>query len=458
MEGNYIGTDATGTADLGNFSNGVFINGAPGNTIGGTASVARNVISGNANGVLIQGSGATANAVEGNYIGTDATGTANLGNLIYGVQINGAPGNTIGGTASGARNVLSGNGSSGVLIENSGATANAVEGNYIGTDATGTADLGNFSYGVFVVNASSNTIGGTASGARNIISGNDLYGVFLGSGATSNAVEGNYIGTDATGTADLGNFRNGVFIENASSNTIGGTASGARNVISYNDSHGVEIRGAGTTGNTVTGNSIHDNAGLGINNSDGGNTELTPPTVTAAGSASGSSDCASCTIEVFSDAADEGKTFHGSTMTASGACPCSWSFAGAVTGPNITATVTDISGNTSEFSVPFVADSCPPMPWPTPAGDDDCDGTTSADETLIGTDPDDPCGANAWPPDFDDNMVINTTDVFQVLPPNFGQAVTTHLVRQNLNPADAVINTTDVFRVLPPFLGSSCVP
>ena len=396
MEGNYIGTDATGTADLGNFSNGVFINGAPGNTIGGTASVARNVISGNANGVLIQGSGATANAVEGNYIGTDATGTANLGNLIYGVQINGAPGNTIGGTASGARNVLSGNGSSGVLIENSGATANAVE--------------------------------------------------------------GNYIGTDATGTADLGNFRNGVFIENASSNTIGGTASGARNVISYNDSHGVEIRGAGTTGNTVTGNSIHDNAGLGINNSDGGNTELTPPTVTAAGSASGSSDCASCTIEVFSDAADEGKTFHGSTMTASGACPCSWSFAGAVTGPNITATVTDISGNTSEFSVPFVADSCPPMPWPTPAGDDDCDGTTSADETLIGTDPDDPCGANAWPPDFDDNMVINTTDVFQVLPPNFGQAVTTHLVRQNLNPADAVINTTDVFRVLPPFLGSSCVP
>ena len=97
------------------------------------------------------------------------------------------------------------------------------------------------------------------------------------------------------------------------------------------------------------------------------------------------------------------------------------------------------------------------MPWPVPAGDDDCDGTTSADETSIGTDPNVPCGPNAWPPDFDDNQVINSTDVFQVLVPYFGTSVPPTSPRRDLFP-DGVINSTDVFRVLPPFLGSNCAP
>ena len=114
---------------------------------------------------------------------------------------------------------------------------------------------------------------------------------------------------------------------------------------------------------------------------------------------------------------------------------------------------------------PDSTDNCPQWPnpgqglpvWPVPAGDPDCDGTTSADETVIGTDPNDPCGASAWPPDFDDNAVINTTDVFQVLPPFFGTSVPPTSSRRDLSP-NGVINTTDVFRVLPPFLGSSCTP
>ena len=143
----------------------------------------------------------------------------------------------------------------------------------------------------------------------------------------------------------------------------------------------------------------------------------------------------------------------------------SWSsvnVGGAEVPPGQAAIINDVD---SDGVFDFI-DNCPNWynpsqtlpPWLVPACDADCDGFTSADEGSIGTDPNVHCGADAWPPDFDDNMVINTTDVFQVLPPALGQAVTTHLVRQNLFPGDAVINTTDVFRVLPPFLGSSCTP
>jgi hypothetical protein len=115
--------------------------------------------------------------------------------------------------------------------------------------------------------------------------------------------------------------------------------------------------------------------------------------------------------------------------------------------------------------VPDSTDNCPRWPnpgqglppWLVPAGDPDCDGTSSDDEVLIGTDPADPCGASAWPPDFDDSGVINTTDVFQVLPPFLGTSVPPTSARRDLAPS-GVINTTDVFQVLPPFLGGSCTP
>jgi CSLREA domain-containing protein len=247
VQGNYIGTDATGTADLGNSSDGVFTSSSSGDTIGGTGSGARNVISGNdGSGVLIRGTG---NQLLGNYIGTDKNGTASLGNTSHGVLIDGGLGNWIGGTTEGTRNVISGNGSvfggSGVFID--GAGGNQVRGNYIGTDKNGTASLGNRFRGVVILDAANNTIGGTDPGAGNVISGNTLSGVFIeGTTAPGNKVQGNYIGTDTNGTAPLGNSSESVNIDSRSGDTIGGTAPGGGNVISSNQGDGVFISGNGS--------------------------------------------------------------------------------------------------------------------------------------------------------------------------------------------------------------------
>jgi titin len=295
IEGNYIGTDVTGTQDLGNTNNGVLVFDAPNNTVGGTTAAARNIISGsdNAWGVRIANSGATGNQVQGNYIGTDKTGTADLGNKYDGVLVFDASNNTVGGTTAGARNIILGNDRHGVFISGfAGATGNQVQGNYIGTDKTGTADLGNLGNGVELggseggapsVPITNNIVGGTTAAARNVISGNDQSGVHMRDsygdpGETrANKVQGNYIGTDKTGTADLGNLGNGVSIERTRGNTIGGTTAAARNVISGNDQSGVSIFsdmdnevqgnyiGTDVTGKVDLGNSSN---GVGLSRSD----------------------------------------------------------------------------------------------------------------------------------------------------------------------------------------------
>ena len=266
--GNFVGTTADGNGALGNNSNGVVIDDAPTNTVGGTESGARNVISGNGfTGILIRGSGATGNKVEGNFVGTNASGTQDLGNR-NGVVIDDSSTNTIGGKASGTRNVISGNGGfasdTGVLIGGSAATGNKVEGNFIGTNAAGTAALDNNNGVTITSGAEDNTVGGTDSEARNIISGNRFEGVFISFGSKTNKVEGNFIGTAADGSGVLGNGSDGVFIFSALNNTIGGTASGARNVIAHNNNDGVKIEDAGATGNRVLSNSIFSNTGQGI--------------------------------------------------------------------------------------------------------------------------------------------------------------------------------------------------
>ncbi|MEG4971914.1 DUF4347 domain-containing protein, partial [Microcoleus sp. K4-B3] len=265
--GNYIGTDSNGTADLGNGGSGVVVDNAPGNTIGGTAAGDRNIISGNdAFGVLINAAGATGNTVLGNIIGTNAAGTAALPNTLTGVQISGGSNNIVGGTTVAERNLISGNGSAGVFIDGATATGNTVLGNFIGTDINGTADLGNVGFGVAIQNAPGNTIGGNTAGARNIISGNNAFGVVIqntpatSNAATGNRVVGNFIGTDVNGTADLGNTLTGVLVQDAASNTIGGTAAGDRNIISGNDGFGVQILNANATLNSVLGNYIGTNA------------------------------------------------------------------------------------------------------------------------------------------------------------------------------------------------------
>jgi len=258
VAGNYVGTGPSGTVKLAN-GTGVRVGSeARDNTIGGTTAGARNVISGNTgNGVEFLNNGTQSNTVAGNYIGVDATGSARLGNW-YGVYLPAGP-NTIG--APGAGNVISGNDRGGVEITS---WRNVVAANYIGTDASGTAAIGQnplgFGAGVEIApegfgQADENTIGGTTADARNVISGNGV-GVAL-SRTFRNTISGNYIGTDATGSAALGNY-GGVTMFRAFNNTIGGTAVGARNVISANSVVGVRLDSAGL--NVVAGNYIGTNA------------------------------------------------------------------------------------------------------------------------------------------------------------------------------------------------------
>ena len=265
IKGNFIGTNAEGTGALGNGS-GVRIASAIGTIIGGTTPSERNVISGSsADGVAILGGSAAGNVVQGNFIGTDVTGTGSLGNFT-GVWIYSASNNTIGGTVTGARNIISGNRKHGVNIGDSRAAGNLVQGNFIGTDVNGTADLGNTSDGVQIHVAANNTIGGVVAGAGNVISGNNGRGVHIrDSGAPGNLIQGNFIGTDVNGTAALGNSVDGILISNSSFNTVGGTGDGAGNIIAFNAAafgDGVSVTGG--AGNAILGNSILANSGLGI--------------------------------------------------------------------------------------------------------------------------------------------------------------------------------------------------
>ncbi|MBA3596534.1 MAG: DUF4347 domain-containing protein [Methylibium sp.] len=264
--GNYIGSNVAGTADLGNGEAGIYVLSGS-NLIGGTTAADRNVVSGNGlSGIMLEGAGATANIVRGNYVGTSANGASGLGNDGAGVEIYfGASNNTIGGTAAGAGNVISGN-RDGVALLDTGTSGNVVLGNLIGLNAAGNAAIGNGFDGVWIAfGASNNTVGGTAAGAGNYISGN-VDGINVeGVGTSGNRVYGNYIGTDSTGTVALGNTSDGIAIgDSASGNSIGGTSAGQGNLIAFNASKGILLRPTAGVGNALLGNSIHSNGQLGI--------------------------------------------------------------------------------------------------------------------------------------------------------------------------------------------------
>ena len=257
IQGNFIGTDVSGSFDLGNKGYGVLIlDAASANTVGGSVAAARNVISGNdAGNVAIQGDYSTANLVQGNYIGTDRSGTYALGTEQFGLGVRvDAPGNMIGGSGAGQGNLISGN-FYGIVI-GGGVPNTVVQGNRIGTNAAGTAAVGNH-FGVQVYGRDT-LISGIVPGAGNLISGNLDTGILITSvNAFHNQVQGNFIGTDVSGSFDLGNKGYGVLIlDAASANTVGGSVAAARNVISGNDAGNVAIQGDYSTANLVQGNYI----------------------------------------------------------------------------------------------------------------------------------------------------------------------------------------------------------
>ena len=327
------------------------------------------------------------NVIEGNFIGTNAAGTAVVGNDTEGVEVrDDSSNNRIGGTTPQARNLFSGN-RFGVDIRNdagvASTTGNIVQGNFIGTDVTGTISLGNRVDGVLVGSGASvtnNTIGGTVSGARNIISGNQRFGVTIAlAPTTGNFLQGNFIGTDVTGIAPLGNSQGGVVVIASNNNTVGGAAAGAGNIIAFNGGAGISISAG--TGGSIRGNSIFSNAALGIDlagdgvtpNDDcdtdsGPNNLQNYPVLTSITATSGNvniigtlngAEGTTFRLEFFgNDAVDpsffgEGQVFLGfANVTTDASCNAAFdvNFPAVSGAPHISATATDPMGNTSEFS------------------------------------------------------------------------------------------------------------
>ncbi len=389
IEGNFIGVDATGGNALANQNDGIVQNGGDKTTIGGTVEGAGNMISGNTNEGISMGTG-NDSLVQGNFIGTDVTGKKAVGNRI-GLEWTNASSATIGGTTAEARNIISGNTSAGIDSLVIGSGAELIEGNYIGVDVTGVAALPNGGHGVRIAGPTNNTIGGTTPGAGNVISGNGGDGIdFTGGPAGGTVVEGNFIGTDATGTVDLGNAGTGISL-GSSQVTIGGTSAGAGNIIAHNKGNvldsGDGIRLVSNSDQcAILSNSIFDNAGLGINFGSGPTANhpwppgVTPgsgpndyqnyPILSSAVSSDGNTTIqgtlnaaasSAFLVQFFSNSTEnpsghgEGQTYLGST-TVTTDNTSNATFGAVLSGVTIpegsfvTATATDPSGNTSEFS------------------------------------------------------------------------------------------------------------
>jgi parallel beta-helix repeat protein len=264
IRGNFLGIDVSGTVAAGNAGADVALTGS-GNTVGGPSPADRNVISGNnfsgslseiygfvpngSAGVYDNGSNGQ---IEGNFIGSDATGKQAVPNY-WGVTVVG-DGSTIGGTPPGTGNLISGNSDAGIAVY--GGSSVTIQGNQVGTDVTGTAALSD-GKGVYVVGLNAGqsggtgvTIGGATASAGNLVSGNAQYGIFLEYGSNS-AIEGNRIGTDANGNPVLGNGY-GVRLEfDSHDNTVSG------NTIA--DNYAGVFLYIGPSGNSITGNTINAN-------------------------------------------------------------------------------------------------------------------------------------------------------------------------------------------------------
>lgn len=348
--GNYIGTDVTGTVDLGNGYRGIFTSGTDSMYVEG------NVISGNNwQGIWIE-SGTNAQVYD-NYIGTNAAGTAALGNSRDGIYVEDDSYNiTIG--ASGMGNVVSGNGRPGIYVAGDTVT---IKGNYIGVNATATAAIGNTENGIETTTAAHLlVIGGSAVGEGNVISGNGQRGILFYQTDTV-VVQGNYIGTNSSG-ADLGNTLTGITVQAFTTDScveyqIGGTGAGEGNTIAYNGGYGILMENGWSNVGfvqrvTVSRNSFFCNSSAGVDLIEGSNSNALTPAITTQTTTNiaGNGVSANAIVELFAydDGCNqcEGKTYIAST-TANGAG--SWSFAGSFSGQYVL-TSTTTNGATSEFS------------------------------------------------------------------------------------------------------------
>jgi S-layer homology domain len=352
--------------------------------------------------------------VQGCFIGTNAAGTAAVGPNIRGIYSNGLS-TTIGGPLPADRNLAAGNQSWDVWAEN--VTNLTVQGNLIGTDSSGAAPIGGFTGGLGVTTSRAGTV------VRDNVIGHKRNGsgIYIDSGIDyGTIVQGNFVGTDVTGTVNLGNDYNGIEIAGQQV-TVGGIAPGEGNVVAFNKGAGVFV-GYSTSirRNPIRGNSIYSNAQapngtarMGIDlgeSSGGGGGGFTPndlndgdvgpndyqnfPMISSAVSTVGDSpDGGSTTIhgllnslantqfdlDFYSNSGClgrpqdflEGRTYIGSSVvTTDGSGNATINAVLPVVlapGEVVSATATDPEGNTSEFSQRIVVSSNPGSGVPTGA-------------------------------------------------------------------------------------------
>ena len=238
--GNFIGTNRAGTVAIAN-TTGVRVERNSGNaTIGGTVAGSRNVIAASSMGIHLKGLGSV--AVQGNLIGTDAAGHADISTGINGIHVEGSSSNIIGGSSAAARNVISGWSSSGILLSND-ADGNTISGNYLGLDLEGDDVLANRDNIAITSSSSGNQIGGFTAADGNVIAGATRFGISISNdGSDANTIIRNFVGVEADGTTPAGNTSHGIFLfDAASGNQIGGTAAGSGNLIANNGGDGVLV-------------------------------------------------------------------------------------------------------------------------------------------------------------------------------------------------------------------------
>ena len=264
--GNFIGTNAAGNAAIPNGEAtddpavinggiGVEIRNSSNNIIGRNTPGEQNTISGNlVDGIRINATpelNSTANIIQSNLMGLDATGVTAVPNQSNGILISNAAGNTIGGSEANQGNTISGNGINGLVL--STANDNQVLGNFIGTNRAGNAAVANVNNGLELDNSTGNGVIG------NLISGNTVNGVSIVNASSGNQIQGNRIGVAADGTSGLANINSGILINNAANNIIGGLEAGVGNTIAFNSGDGVTVTNDTAINNGILGNSIFSN-------------------------------------------------------------------------------------------------------------------------------------------------------------------------------------------------------
>ena len=379
IRANFIGLDKDGLTDQGNYW-GIRLTNASFNVIGGPKASHRNVISGNeGTGLAMDMDSSSNNEIRNNYFGTDASGLQRVTSAI-GMNIRGTQ-NTV------ADNVIAGSYLPWSNLDLQGGSDNVVRGNLIGTDRTGTVDLSDghgitITYGGAVSPANGNVIGGTNPAHRNVISGN-VNGIEVD--GTNTKIRGNYIGLKKNGKAPLPNDGDGIrFFYNAlpvTDNTVGGFKEGQGNKIAFNGGSGVAFQDESIFDNSVFGNSIFDNGDLGIDLKDDGVSPNDPgdadagpngmqnfPVIKYVASYGGktrvkgvvnAAPSSNYLVEIFSSKScddtgfGEGARPEGTVLAstkASGKGRFSTSVSPLKPGEFVTATATDSSGSTSEFS------------------------------------------------------------------------------------------------------------